>query len=219
VYREERPSPAADATIERLLAHDARFGYLSVVRNAARRRMARLGAYGVEDLVQDTVSEIVLTLPTPRGEGAERSWVRFVHDCMEEAHRKFVGRRGERLPQVADATPEEMERLGPIGPIFWHGCVEPSKVPWIEGYVHAVMSGISDERMRFIGLDLLNDNPTPVSSDDPDDRTTLTARFNVDAPTIYRCRGDARAAVRAALERQNECEVDLTFMKNRRDRK
>jgi hypothetical protein len=52
----------------------------------------------------------------------------------------------------------------------------------------------------------------PVVSDDPNDPNTLTRRFGVKRFTIYRWQRAARAVLRAALERQNEREIDMSFL-------
>jgi hypothetical protein len=65
---------AADATLERLLAHDDEYRYLAPVRRLAeKRRPVSDGAVAEEDLVHATIVRILETLSTPRGAYAERA--------------------------------------------------------------------------------------------------------------------------------------------------
>src|SRR5437773_11706569 len=50
-YRQLRSGPAADATLGRLLGYNEKYGYLTPLYNAARRRISRHDSYGVDDLV------------------------------------------------------------------------------------------------------------------------------------------------------------------------
>src|SRR5687768_10442386 len=95
-YQQLPPGEAADATLGRLLGYNDRDGYITPLYKAAKRRLSRHDAYGVDDLVQDTISEIVDTLGGPRGAGAEKAWVSYLTQRMEDAYRKLAGRRGER---------------------------------------------------------------------------------------------------------------------------
>jgi hypothetical protein len=211
-YRQLYPSPAADATLDRLLGHNARYGYITILHRQARRRMPRLDAYGLEDLVCDAIGEIFLTLAGKRGEIAERMWFKYLGQCMEEAHRKLVGRRGERLRPRADTTPEERDRDDPIGTIPWHGCVAPSKLEWLEGFLERTAAAIPTEPLRAIARDLLSHDPLPVANKDPRDPKTLVGRFNLARSTIYELKRAARAILFAALQRQRECEIDISFL-------
>ena len=212
-YRQLHPGPAADATLERLLGHNERYGYITMLYTATQRRISRLSAYGPDDLVYDAIGEIVATLAGPRGESAERLWVRYLHDCLEEAHRKLIGRRGERLEKRSDKAPDEWDDGDePIASIPWQGSVETDNLEWLERFIERTAAAIPDERIRAVALDLFSESPTPVSSDDPDDANTLTGRFGVKRFTIYRWQRAARAVLRAALERQNEREIDISFL-------
>jgi DNA-directed RNA polymerase specialized sigma24 family protein len=221
-YRQLRSGPAADATLERLLGYNEKYGYLTPLYMAAKRRISRSDAYGVDDLVQDTIVEIVETLAGPRGEGAEKAWVSFLRQRMEDAYRKLAGRRPERRPRRAEVVTdtETGEEIDPIeaagvtsGP--WQGRVPSSQLEWLEAFIRRTFSKISDERIRAIAFDMFSDNPTPVSSNDPAETNTLARRFGVDRFKIYRWQRYARAVLRAALESQNEVEIDVSWLKPR----
>ncbi len=215
VYRQLHPSPAADATLERLLCHDERYGYLSILYTVARRRAARLDAYTPDDLVHDTIGEIVATLASPAGRYAEGAWTSYLHQCLDHAYRKLVGRRGERSMRRVEASVDGSDnRYDPIDAaatdtIPWHGRVAPDNAEWLEAFAEREAAAIPGERLRRVALDLIMDPTTPISSDDPDDVNTLTHRYGVDRFTIYRLRRQARAILRAALERQTEREIDM----------
>jgi len=74
------------------------------------------------------------------------------------------------------------------------------------------MNEIADDDIRAIGLDLFSENPTRVSSSDPKDPNTLTGRFGVSRFAIYRWQDAARSVLYDALDRQNERDVDLSFL-------
>jgi hypothetical protein len=96
--------------------------------------------------------------------------------------------------------------------IPWQGRVAPDKLEWLEGFIERTSEMIADERIRAVARDLFSHTPLPVSSGDPDDPNTLTGRFGVKRYTIYRWQRTARAILRAALERQNERELDMSFL-------
>jgi hypothetical protein len=213
-YRELAPSRAADVTLERLVAYNERYGYLDTVYLAARKRRSRLPSFDVDDLVHDTICEIVATLGGPRGENAVRVWTRYLQDCFFYAYRKLVGRRETRVEGRVDQTLEEIDMsYEQIDAIPWQGCVEPSLLEWLENYILRAVAQIRDTPVREIALDLFGHSPTPVSSNDPNEHNTLVVRFNVTRQTIYTWRAQARVFIRAALERQNEHDIDLSFLK------
>jgi DNA-directed RNA polymerase specialized sigma24 family protein len=221
-YRQLRSGPAADATLARLLGYNEKYGYITPLYKAAKGRISSDEAYGVDDLVQDTIVEIVDTLAGPHGQGAERAWVSYLRQQMENAHRKLAGRRPERRPRRAPVVrdSETGEEIDPIdaagvttGP--WQGSVPSSRLEWLEAFIRRTFAKISDERIRAIAFDMLSDNPTPVSSNDPAETNTLTRRFGVDRFKIYRWQRSARAVLRAALESQNEVEIDISWLKAR----
>lgn len=210
-YRQLPPGEAADATLGRLLGYNDRDGYLTPLFTAAKRRISRHDAYGVDDLVQDAIGEIVVTLGGPRGAGAETAWVSYLTHRMEDAYRKQVGRRGERRPKRAEPVvdPETGEEHDPIdvagitrGPV--QGNVEPSDMEWLESFIRRTFARVPNEKMRQVAFLLFEEDATPVSSNDPTDTNTLEHRFQVSRFTIYRWQRAARALLLAALQSQNE---------------
>ena len=217
-YRQLVPSHAADATLERLVDRDGRHGYLAALRAAARRRTPRLGAYTADDLVSNTIGEIVATLGGAKGKIAESAWALYVQQCMEDAYRELVGRHGERLGSHAATWREpESDRSEPMSAeshlaALWQARVAPSRLEWLEHFVVLTFAQITDERMRAVALDLVSHTPMPVSSNDPKDPNTLTGRFGVTRYVIYRWQAAARALLYDALEAQDECEIDMSFL-------
>ena len=216
-YRRLPSGNAADATLDRLVFQRNRHGYLDAMYKAARQRQMRLGAYGVEDLEQNALGEIVLTLPGRRGQRAERYWIGYLHDCVSEAYRGLVGRREQRLESRVDGTPEDWEsEIEPARSIPWQGCVMPDRLEWLEGFIERTIARIPKPRLRAVAADLFSHSPTPVSGKDPKDPNTLAGRLGVNPSTIHRLQDQARAILRAALEAQNECEVDIQSLKTAR---
>jgi DNA-directed RNA polymerase specialized sigma24 family protein len=221
-YRQLKSGPAADATLGRLLGYNAKYGYLTPLYKAAKRRISRHDAYGVDDLVHDTIGEIIDTLAGPRGEGAEKAWVSFLRQRMEDAYRKLVGRRGERRPQLAEAvtdseTREEIDPIDAAGVTKapWHGTIPSSQLEWLEAFIRRTFAKIADEQIRSIAFDRFSETPTPVSSNDVNDTNTLTHRFGVDRYKIYRWQRAAQAILLAALESQDEVDIDVSWLKPR----
>ncbi len=213
-YRQLHPSDAADATLGRLADSSDPPGYLILVVAQARRRRSRLGAYTPDDLVANTVGEIVGTIAGPKGRIAEGAWALYLETCLEEAYRALVGRGGFRI-----GSPAEDETIDPApspeaaGAIGWRARVEPSHLEWLEAFIERTMNEIADDDIRAIGLDLFSEHPTPVSSSDPKDQNTLTGRFGVSRHTIYRWQDAARWRLYDALDRQGERDIDLSFLK------
>ncbi|HTE45672.1 MAG TPA: hypothetical protein VK636_10545 [Gemmatimonadaceae bacterium] len=213
-YRRLQVGSVADATLDRLVFQRNRHGYLNALYKAARQRRLRLGAYGVEDLEQNAIGEIVLTLAGQRGQRAERYWVGFLHDCVSQAYRGLVGRREQRLEARVDGTPEEWEsEIEPARSIPWQGCVMPDRLERLEGFIARTIARIPKPRLREVAADLFSHSPTQVSSKDVNDPNTLAGRLGVNPSTIHRLQDQARAILRAALEAQNEFEVDTSCLK------
>lgn len=218
-YRQLQSGPAAEATLVRLLGHNEKYGYITPLDRMARRRITRDDPYSVEDLIQDTISEVLDTLAGPKGAGAERAWMSYLTQRMIDAHRKQVGRRSERRPKRAEGavdreTGEEIDAFDAAGIATgpWQGKVEPSELQWLEDFIRRTFAKIPDERIRKVALDMLSDQPVPVSSEDPAVET-LEHRFGVKRFTIYRWQRSARALLRAALKRQNERpNFDVSFL-------
>lgn len=210
-YRQIKAGPAADATLDRLLGHNEKHGYITPLYKAADRLVNQHDTYGVDDLVQDTIGLIVETLGGPRGAGAEKAWVKFVRQRLHDIHRGHVGRRGERRPRRAEPIRDEetgelrdsIDLAGATrGP--FHGNAEPSDMEWLEGFIERTFSKIEDERIRHVAFDMVSENRTPVSSNDPADTSTLEHRFQVNRYQIYRWQRSARVLLYAALQTQTE---------------
>src|SRR4051812_20636819 len=71
-YRQlQKGSPAAEATLERLLAMDDKYGYLAPLRKAAAGRISDDDFFSEDDLVEETVREMADALGGTRGKGAD----------------------------------------------------------------------------------------------------------------------------------------------------
>jgi hypothetical protein len=205
-----RESDGGRATLDRLVGRHNEYGYLRALYTSAERRRSRLGGYGPGDLVQNAIGEIVATLGGPQGEGADTGWVHYLHQCMESAYRKLVGRRAQRagesggdLDQLDDAHSVD---------IPWQGSVAPSNLEWVEEFLHRAALAMPTETLRLIALDVISHSPTKTSSGDSSDTMTLAERFKVRRQTIYKWQRQVRALLRAALENQNEREIDLSYL-------
>lgn len=209
-YRQLPPGPAADATLARLVGNNRNYGYLRPLWAAARRKIKRDDAYSYDDLVFNTIGEVVLTLGGPHGEGAAENWVNYLLQRMEDAYRRMTTRskrRGRRAdPVVDEETGEERELFEaievPRGP--YQGNVRGSDLEWLEGFIRRTFAKIPDERRREVAFDLFSAHRTPVSSENPNDPNTLVGRYKVRRQTIYGWQRAARALLWAALESQNE---------------
>lgn len=81
-------------TLNRLLQRRNLSRIISSMRNKVPPEQSW---FDEDDLLQDTRSEIMRTLPTERGASAETAWVSFAYQCMIDAWRKNFGRKGARL--------------------------------------------------------------------------------------------------------------------------
>ncbi|HEY4130928.1 MAG TPA: hypothetical protein VGM50_09945 [Gemmatimonadaceae bacterium] len=221
-YRQLFPSDASDTTLARLVNRDDPPGYLVGVVAGARQRARRhaIGAYTADDLVANTIGEIAMTLAGPKGSVAERLWALYLEHCMEDAYRVLVGRGGLRLDSHA-ATQGSAENEGgdagtstDIGAAAaaWRARVEPSHLEWLESFIERTIAKIANDDVRAIGLDLFSEHPMPVSGASPKDPNTLTGRFGVNRYAIYRMQSAARAVLYDALDRQDERDIDLSFL-------
>ncbi|HEY4302823.1 MAG TPA: hypothetical protein VGM82_00035 [Gemmatimonadaceae bacterium] len=217
-YRTLFPSHAADATLARLADRDNPPGYLARVLVRAYERAARLGAYTADDLVANTIGEIVATIAGPKGAIAEGAWALYLETCMEEAFRGLVGRTGARAGSHAASNGAADDDVVPgasteaIAATAWRARVEPDHLEWLESFIERTMAKIPDADMRAIALDLFSETPTPVHSTDPNEQNTLTRRFGVNRKTIYRWQANVRSLLYHALNRQNERMIDLSFL-------
>jgi len=162
-------SEASKATLARLFLRrsDGSWDYLGPLVRYARRqsRMAKRDSY--EDLLQDGLRRILVTLPSGRGEFAERSWNAFCRRELSDAWRERYGRRGERYPleEPLELSEEDDAQIDPISILSesppWHGTVKPSKVIAIDEIAHRVISEIPDEFIRALAAEAWFKNTRP----------------------------------------------------------
>lgn len=210
-------SVEANATLSRLLGNYDRDGYLAPLWQAAKYRLSGRESFGVEDLVARAIEEIVETLGGPRGNGADTSWIAFLRQRLEDAYRSMVGRRGERQePERAEPTAnEEGEPVDALEQVAseqaaatdWHGRVEANNVDWLEQFVARELAKIPDDSIREVARNLFSAEPSSMKE--------LEARYGVDRFQIYRWREIARTRIYAALQRQNERDIDISWLKAR----
>jgi hypothetical protein len=206
-------SRAAEATLERLVVSEQKYGYLRALRQKARAMVARNDWIDVEYLVDEAKGEIGLALAGPRGVGADRHWIAFQLQRLADAWRNLEGRRGNREPErVAPALDQETgEEIDPTdefaGDIALHGNVSPDKEAWLESYVRRTWATIKEDRIREVALDMLKRDRTPASK--------LAKRYNVDRQTITDWRHVARAKLLTALRKQDEVDIDTSWLKAR----
>lgn len=218
-YRQlPRGSPEANATLARLLGNYDRYGYLAPLWQAAKYRLSDRDWFGPEDLVARAIEEIVSTLGGPRGKGADTAWVAFLHQRLEDAYRAMVGRRGERqdVEKVEPYLDEESGKLvhpaeeiaSDMAPATgWHGKVDENNTQWMEEFVARELAKIADDRIRGVARDLFSAQPSAMDA--------LSERYGVDRFQIHRWREIARTKIYAALQRQNERDIDISWLKRR----
>ncbi len=219
-FRQIRSGRNADLTLERLLTSDSVYGYLRPLRKMARRRVSKDDWFDADYLVDETLSFIAMALVGPQGENADKYWISFLKQRMEDAYRSLVGRRGERQdpPRVTsvanpdtDETREPWDRDDAL-PSPFHGSVAPDKIEWLESFIRRVLAKIKDDLIREVARDQFSADPSPVSGKVRDGKISLTARYNVDRGVIYRCLRIARLKLLTELRAQRECDIDLSFL-------
>jgi DNA-directed RNA polymerase specialized sigma24 family protein len=197
-------SEASKATLARLFLRrsDGSWDYLGPLVRYARRqsRMAKRDSY--EDLLQDGLRRILVTLPSSRGEFAERSWNAFCRRELSDAWRERYGRRGERYPleEPLELSEEDDAQIDPISILSesppWHGTVKPSKVIAIEEIAHRVISEIPDEFIRAVAVETWFKNTRPRISGSG--KST-----NVERPLTVVFAGKSRFQIMRALGHAN----------------
>lgn len=213
---------AANATLARLVG-SKKYGYLAAVRRLAGLRVAQgQYRYDDEDLIQETIIEIVKTLPTPRGELAERAWVLFSKQRFEDGWRNINGRRGEKLrgkrvePTIDKETgniydPVE-ETDGATAP--WHVSAEKSKLPWLENFIRRTAAEITNPVIRHVAEDQFGGDPSPISAgNSAGGKPPLTAQLGLSRFQISRALKSAKARLAAALVTQRENEIEADWLR------
>lgn len=213
---------AANATLARLVS-SKQYVYLAAVRRLASLMVAQgQYRYDEEDLIQETIAEIVKTLPTPRGELAERAWVLFSKQRFQDGWRNINGRRGEKLrgkrvePTIDEETgdvydPAE-ETDGQSAP--WHAGVEKSKLPWLESFIRRTATEIADPMIRRVAEDQFGDDPSPISAGkSATGKLPLTDQLGLSRFQISRALKNAKARLAAALMAQREQEIETDWLR------
>lgn len=217
-YRQLPPgSPEANATLARLLGNYDRDGYLAPLRQAASYRLSERAWFGVDDLVAEAIGQIVDSLSGPRGKGADLAWSSFLHQRLEDAYRALDGRRGERQdPERAEPSlNEDGEFTDPLEAVpseaaaatSWHGRAEGNDVEWLEAFVARELAKIPDDKIREVARDQFSATPSSMKE--------LELRYGVDRFQIHRWRDIARTKIYGALQRQNERDIDISWLKSR----
>jgi len=204
-------SESSKATLERLLLRrsDGSWDYVGPLVRYARRRSQIAKRDSYEDLFQDGLRRILVTLPSGRGEFAERSWNAFCRRELSDAWRERYGRRGERCPleEPLELSEEDDAEIDPISilsePPPWHATVKPNKVVVIEDIADRVISEIPDEFIRAVAVEAWFKNTRPKISGSPkcpDGERPLTVVFvGKSRFQIMRALGHANALLAAAL--------------------
>ena len=216
-YRQLPPgSPEANATLERLLADYDKADYLAPVRNAARERISNRDWFGVQDLVATAVEKIAATLGGPRGKGADTAWVSFCYQRVEDLV-EWVRRAERQDPEKAEPRQVEdaAEKIDPVDELAaeavldtdWHGKIQENDAEWLEAFVSRELAKIADDRIRDVARDLFSAAPTPMKE--------LAQRYGVERTQIHRWREIARTRIYAALQTQNEREIDISWLRPR----
>jgi hypothetical protein len=202
-------SPAAEATLYRLLAMDDKYGYLAPLRKAAADRISDDDFFSEDDLVEETVREMAKALGGTRGKGADLYWIKFIYQRLEDGYRSLNGRRGERADptKVRRWENDEGREVNPAdeatrGEATWHGNIEGDNQEWIEEFVEREIEKIAHPHIREVARELFKA--------DPQSMVELAERMGVDRRKIAQWRDAARARILAALRMQDEREVDLS---------
>jgi DNA-directed RNA polymerase specialized sigma24 family protein len=214
---------AARLTLKRLVGSGGKFGYLAAVRRLAFIEVVR-GQYWYDsdDLVQAAIVEIVKTLPTTRGELAERAWVLFTQQRFQDGWRALNGRRGERIkdkrvePTIDEESGEVFDPVeetdGTAAP--WHVKAEASNLPWLTEFIRETVAKIADPTIRRVAEDQFGDDPSPISAGvSAGGKPPLTEQMNMSRFQVSRALSKAKARLAAALLAQREHEIDVEWLR------
>ncbi len=213
---------AADATLVRLLA-DKRFDYLGLVRGRAGKIYAP-GNYGngPDDLLQETIHEVVRTLPTDRGAFAEVAWVKFLEQRFEDARRRLYGREYDdgqprRVePYIDTETGEEGDPAeqvaGGLPPgVFGAG---DEDMAWLGEFIRKTANEIVDPVVRYIAIDQWSDDPSPISAGTSEGgKPPLDKQLGVRRFRISRDLKKAKARLAAALMSQKDKDIRYEWLR------
>lgn len=213
--------PAAEATLGRLLTENEQYGYLRPLVHMAERRVRARDWFDAAYLVDESISVIATALAGPQGHGADRAWVSFLKQRLEDAYRQLNGRRNERqdperaepaAPPNTGVVTDPMESDA-VQHAPWHGRVEPNDVEWLEAFTRRTMACIAHRETREVGLDQLDAERSAISGAGTPGRPSLASRYGVDRFQIMRWRDAALARLLAALETQNERDIDVGWLR------
>jgi DNA-directed RNA polymerase specialized sigma24 family protein len=220
----DQQDDAAALTLERLLDQQNQYGYITIVRHLARRRVPEGQQWhDEEDLFQTALMEILKVLPTARGALAETAWVRFCQNCFSDAWRAMHGRRGERL-QVEFAQPTQDNETGDY--LFqvetttgedapWHAGIDQSELPRVEALVLKTINAIGDPFIRAVAADQFSAVPSPISSarESNAHKPPLTEQLNASRFQISRALRSAKARLAAELLADQHLQLDREWLR------
>jgi len=221
-YRQLAPtthSEAIERTLERLLDARDRYGYLKEIRILAKWKVAK-GHYEYDenDLLSETLNEIVKVLPTKSGEMAEQAWVTFCRCRLEDVRRRIQGRKGNkdlwrRTEMVADKESgrlyDPLDRMeappeSPDGQIF------EDKHGRLTEIIRETIQKIKDPLTRRVAEDQFGDDPSPISAGpSASGKPSLEEQLGVDRDKINRVRRKARARIAAKLLQLHDPEFEF----------
>ena len=213
--------PAAEATLGRLLTKNEQYGYLQPLVRLAERRVRARDWFSAADLAGNAVGTIALALAGPQGKGADRAWVTFLRQRLEDAYRELNGRRDERrdperaephADAVTGAVTDPMESDAVLH-TAWHGRVDPNHVEWLESFARRTMACIAHREMREIGLDQISAERSTISGPGTPGRPSLATKYRVSRFQIMRWRDAALARLLVALETQNDVDIDVGWLR------
>ncbi|MDQ4123247.1 MAG: hypothetical protein M3209_17560 [Acidobacteriota bacterium] len=215
-------SAAAEATLVRLVA-SKKFDYLAALRRLAYLEVAKgQGRYDEEDLIQEAISEIIKTLPTGRGEMAEKAWVMFSKQRFQDGWRNLNGRRGEKLKEKPFEVVKDEETGDYADPAEatdgqaaeWHVQLKSSNLPWLEDFIRKTIAQITDPVVRHVAEDQFGDDPSPISAGKSEGgKPPLTEQLDLSRFQVSRALKNVKARLVAALRTQSENEIDAEWFR------
>jgi hypothetical protein len=223
---------AAKRTLERLLGHEEKYGYLSAVRRLAGKRLSRYDrANEVEDLVRGTALRILEALPGSQGGFAEQAWVKFCEQQFEQAWRDLYGRTGIKA-KVEFVEPVRDDETGLLhvhaeesdaAEAPWHTVMErPDEVIQLmldrarSELLREEIASWGDPNLRAVALDQFIEDCGPVSgSRTRSNKAPLTKRLGLGRDEINRLIKKARLRLKAALLAHPEYVADLDALRAR----
>lgn len=203
----------SNETLARLLGSSEKYPYMNAVLKLARDRASWLTAAegDAEDLFMDTVVTIIESLRLPRGGFAEASWIAYCKQRFEDSWRDRFGRNGIRrdppttsLSTSSDDINDDSGEAAVASDtvIEWHATVRPDKEEWLDNFIARQFAACADERLRAVALDQFLGRP-------PSNVNALSAHLGLSRFQTMRLIKRAQCLLFEALDRQDECELDL----------